>query len=145
MARREAVDKTQIKQVKQIQEKQDLAKAATLISLGNVVSRVLGLLRDVTIAHFFGATGAVSAFRTAEFIPRQFYDLLVGGMISSALVPVFSEYAEKDKKILWHIASLILSLAVLVLGLGVLLAEVAAPQIALLLGAEELDPLLVTR
>lgn len=130
---------------KQLEERHNLAKATALISLGNITSRVLGLLRDVTIAHFFGATGAVSAFRTAEFIPRQFYDLLVGGMISSALVPVFSEYAEKNRQILWHIASLILSLAVTVLGVGVLLAEIAAPQIASLLGAKELDPALVTR
>ncbi len=129
----------------QLEERHNLAKATALISLGNITSRVLGLLRDVTIAHFFGATGAVSAFRTAEFIPRQFYDLLVGGMISSALVPVFSEYAERDRQILWHIASLILSLAVTLLGVGVLLAEIAAPQIASLLGAEELDPALVTR
>lgn len=129
----------------QIKERHKLAKATALISMGNIASRVLGLLRDVTIAHFFGATSTVSAFRTAEFIPRQFYDLLIGGMISSALVPVFSEYAEKNRQILWHIASLILSLAVTILGVGVLLAEIAAPQISSLLGAEELDPALVTR
>jgi putative peptidoglycan lipid II flippase len=126
-------------------EGRGLAKAATLISLGNIVSRVVGLLRDVTIAHFFGATSAVSAFRTAEFLPRQFYDLLVGGMISSALVPVLSELAKKDKKLLWRVASLLLSLAVVVLGAGVLLAELGAPWIAALLGGNDLDLALVTR
>ena len=126
-------------------EGRGLAKAATLISLGNIASRVVGLLRDVTIAHFFGATGAVSAFRTAEFLPRQFYDLLVGGMISSALVPVLSELAQKDRRLLWQVASLLLSLVVVVLGLGVLLAELGAPWIAALLGGTDLDLALVTR
>lgn len=126
-------------------ERHGLVKAAGLISLGNITSRVLGLLRDVAIAHYFGASGAVSAFRTAEFLPRQFYDLLVGGMISSALVPVFSEYAEKDKKVLWQVAGLILSLTIIGLGLGVLVLEAATPQIAHLLGGEDLDPVLVTR
>jgi len=121
-----------------------LAKAATLIALGNIASRVLGLVRDTVIAGLFGATSAVSAFRTAEFVPRQFYDLLVGGMISSALVPVFSEYAEKDRRVLWQVASLLLSLAVLGLGGVILLAELAAPQMAWLRGGDKLDLVLLT-
>ena len=126
-------------------ERRGLAKAAALIAAGNITSRVLGLVRDTVIAGLFGATGAVSAYRTAEFVPRQFYDLLVGGMISSALVPVFSEYAEKDRRVLWHVASLILSLAVVVLGGLVLLGELLAPQIAWLLGGDGLDLALLTR
>ncbi|OQY48893.1 MAG: murein biosynthesis integral membrane protein MurJ [Anaerolineaceae bacterium 4572_78] len=79
-----------------------------------------------------------------KVVPRQFYDLLVGGMISSALVPVFSEYAEHDKTILWHIASLILSLTTIVLIIFVILAQLFAPQIAWLLGGDELDLVLLT-
>ncbi len=122
-----------------------LAKAALLIAAGNVASRILGLARDTAIAGIFGATGAVSAYRTAEFVPRQFYDLLVGGMISSALVPVFSEYVEKDRRVLWHVASLILSLAVVALGVVLLLGELLAPQIAWILGGDALDLVLLTQ
>lgn len=110
-----------------------LAGAASLISLGNVASRVLGLARETVIADLFGATGFVSAFRVAALVPTIFYDLLVGGMVSSALVPVFSEYAEKDRDELWRLASLMLSLAVAVLAVAVLLIELAAPGLALLL------------
>lgn len=129
----------------QVSARRQIAKNASLIALGNIVSRVLGLLRDILIADYFGAKGVVSAFRTAEFIPRQFYDLLVGGMISSALVPVFSEYAEKNRPVLWQVASLILSLALVALGIVVLGTELFAPQIATLLGANDLDPVLTTR
>ncbi len=126
------------------ESRRGLAKAATLIAMGNIASRALGLLRDTVIAGLFGASAGVSAFRTAEFVPRQFYDLLVGGMISSALVPVFSEYAEKDRRVLWQVASLILSLTVIVLGGVILLGELAAPQIAWLLGGSKLDLQLLT-
>lgn len=110
-----------------------MARAAALIAAGNIVSRVLGLARETVIANLFGATGMVSAFRVAQIIPTMLYDLLVGGMVSSALVPVFSEQAERDRGGLWHLASLILSLAVVVLGVTVLLIELATPQIAFLM------------
>ena len=71
-----------------------LARAASLIAAGNVTSRLLGLGRETVIAALFGATGSVSAFRVAQIIPPMLYDLLVGGMVSSALVPVFSTQAE---------------------------------------------------
>lgn len=114
-------------------ETSSMARAAALIAAGNVASRVLGLARETVIANLFGATGLVSAFRVAQIIPTMLYDLLVGGMVSSALVPVFSEQAERDRAGLWHLASLILSLAVVVLGVIVLLIELATPQIAFLM------------
>jgi putative peptidoglycan lipid II flippase len=110
-----------------------MAQAASLIAAGNIMSRVLGLVRETVIANLFGATGLVSAFEAAQRIPIMLYDLLVGGMVSSALVPVFSEMAERDRAALWHLVSLILSLAVIVLGLVVLLVELTAPQVAFLL------------
>lgn len=120
-----------------------MARAAALIAAGNIVSRILGLARETVIANLFGATGMVSAFRVAQIIPTMLYDLLVGGMVSSALVPMFSEQAERDRAGLWHLASLILSLAVVVLGVIVLLIELATPQIAFLM-AGGFEPELLT-
>ena len=122
-----------------------MAQAAALIALGNIASRVLGLGREIVIANLFGATGLVSAFRVAQIIPTMFYDLLVGGMVSSALVPLFSEQAEKDRQELWHLASLVLSLAVIVLAVVVLIVELAAPQVAFLLasGFDDFDKTLL--
>ena len=110
-----------------------MARAAALIAAGNVSSRVLGLAREIVIANLFGATGLVSAFRAAQIIPTMLYDLLIGGMVNSALVPVFSEQAEHDRAELWHLVSLVLSLAVIVLGSVVVIMEFAAPQVAVLL------------
>ncbi len=119
-----------------------MARAASIIAAGNIASRILGLLRETVIASLFGATGLVSAFRVAQIIPTMLYDLLVGGMVSSALVPVFSEQADRDRIALWHIASLLLSLAAIVLSLVVVIIELAAPQVAFLLAGGFNDDLL---
>lgn len=112
-----------------------IARAAGLIALGNVSSRVLGLVRETVIAHYFGASGLVSAFTVASRLPTMIYDLLIGGMLSAALVPVFSELALRDRDELWQAVSALLSLATVVLGGLVLLMELLAPQIAWLLGS----------
>ncbi|MDM8530242.1 murein biosynthesis integral membrane protein MurJ [Anaerolineales bacterium HSG25] len=124
-------------------KRQTIVRAATLIAAGNIVSRVLGLGREVVIAYFFGATEFVSAFRIAQQVPTMLYDLLVGGMVSSAFVPIFSEQAERDRTELWHIASLILTLVTLIMSLTVLLIELAAPQVAYLMASGFSDSLLV--
>jgi putative peptidoglycan lipid II flippase len=121
-----------------------VARAASLIALGNVASRILGLVRETVIATLFGATDLVSAFRVAQTIPTMLYDLLVGGMVSSALVPLLSEQVERDRKLLWHLASLLLSLTAVGLGLVILLIELAAPQVAFLLAGGFDEELLAT-
>lgn len=112
-----------------------VARAAGLIGLGNVLSRLLGLARDSVIAHYFGAGGPVSAFRLALQIPQIAYDLLIGGLISAALVPVFSEYAGREhQEELWRVAGTFCSLAAAALALVVLLLEVLAPWAVAVMG-----------
>jgi len=115
---------------------------ASVIALGNVLSRLLGLARETVMAGLFGATGLVSAYRVAAIVPTMLHDLLVGGMVSSALVPVFSEYAERDRAELWRVASSVISLALVMLSGFVLLGELLAPRIAWLLGGGFSSPLL---
>ncbi len=116
-----------------------IARAATLIALGNVASRVLGLARETVIADLFAASGLVSAFDVAGRLPRMLFDLLIDGLVSSALVPVFSELAERDRAELWRVASIMISLATVVMSAGVLLLELFAPQAAWLM-AGGFDP-----
>lgn len=113
-----------------------LARAAGVISLGNIASRVLGLARETVKADFFGAGGAVDAFNVAAVVPTMLYDLLVGGMVSSALVPVFSEYdAQERREALWGLVNALLSMSVVVLAVAILILEVFAPQVAFLLSS----------
>lgn len=113
----------------------DIAQAALIVALGNVSSRFLGLVRETVISHLFGATGMVSAFRVASIVPTMTYDLLIGGMISAALVPVFSDYVTPDKREeLCRLVSALFTLVAVVLSAVVLILEIAAPGVAWLLG-----------
>jgi putative peptidoglycan lipid II flippase len=112
-----------------------VAQAATIIALGNISSRVLGLLREQIIAYLFGASGLVSAFGISAKVPKMIYELLVGGMLSAALVPVFSQVTEqKGRPALWALFSRVLSLVAVMLAGIVLLLEIFASQLAWLLG-----------
>ena len=112
-------------------ENRGLARSATIIALGNVASRVLGLVRDRVKGHYFGSTGAVSAYESAVIIPVTIYDLLVGGLVTSALVPVFSDYLARDQRDeLWQLVGTLLALLTAALALFVAVVQVAAPFIA---------------
>lgn len=111
-----------------------VVSAAAIISIGNVASRVLGLVREMVIAYLFGATGLVSVFRVAATIIQTLYDFLIGGMVSAALVPVFSDFAERRDE-LWRVASIVLNVLAVFLAAAVLLLEIFAPQLVWILGS----------
>jgi putative peptidoglycan lipid II flippase len=117
------------------QETAQIARAAGVIALGNVISRVLGLVRETIKAHFFGAGGAVDAYTIATLVPTMMYDLLVGGAVDSSLVPVFSELAEERREAMWALVSILLSLVVVALAIFILVVELFAPQVAFLLSS----------
>lgn len=104
-----------------------IAIAAILIAVGNIASRVLGLARESVIAGTFSRGTAVDVFTAASTIPTTLYDLLINGAISAALVPVFSEYAEGDEREFWHVASIIINIALVVVALVTALLIWQAP------------------
>jgi putative peptidoglycan lipid II flippase len=117
-----------------------LVGAAGIIALGNVLSRGLGLLRDVVIAATFGATASTDAFVLARTVPSILYDLLVGTVSTAAFVPVFVQHA-RDERQFWRLVSVVFSLAGLAfVSLAALLAVFAEPLVAVIgtgLGSDE--------
>jgi putative peptidoglycan lipid II flippase len=94
-----------------------VALAALLIAAGNIASRLLGVVRESAIAGMFGRGAVVDTFTAASTLPTILYDLLISGAISAALVPVLSEYAERDEQEFWLVASSIINAALLAIGL----------------------------
>ena len=62
------------------------------------LSRVLGLVREVVAAYYFGAAGRINAFTVAFQIPNLVRALVADAALSSAFVPVFSELLEKGER-----------------------------------------------
>jgi putative peptidoglycan lipid II flippase len=114
-----------------------VASAAALLAAGNASSRLLGLAREQVFAALFGATGAMSAFRTATRLSTAVYDLLLSGATTAALVPVFSDYVQAGRRDeLSRIASTLVNLTLLGIGAIVALLVLAAPLVVQVLGAD---------
>jgi putative peptidoglycan lipid II flippase len=104
-----------------------VARATGVVALGNVASRVLGLAREIVIANLFGVSAATDALRVAIIIPRNFYDLLIGGHVNGAIIPVLSEVTTKQgRDELWRVVSVLLSMVTAVLAALVLLLQFGA-------------------
>jgi putative peptidoglycan lipid II flippase len=98
-----------------------LAVSTAIFGLATALSRVLGLVREVVAASYFGASGKVNAFTVAFQIPNLIRALVADAALSSAFVPVFSELLEKgERKRAWRVASTLFWL--MLLGLSALTA-----------------------
>jgi putative peptidoglycan lipid II flippase len=107
-----------------------LAWSTALFSAATGLSRLLGLLREVVAANYFGARGPINAFTVAFQIPNLMRALVADAAISSAFVPVFSELLEKGEKArAWRVASTVFWLFLLVVGGLTALLMLAAPVV----------------
>ena len=94
-----------------------LARSTLIFSIATGLSRVLGLVREMVAAYYFGINGKINAFTVAFQIPNLMRALLADAALSGAFVPVFSDLIEKgERKRAWRVASTIFWLVLLVLG-----------------------------
>jgi putative peptidoglycan lipid II flippase len=101
-------------------------RSVSVVSFMTAVSRVLGLVREIVMAFFFGTSALKSAFDIAFIVPNLFRRLFGEGALSSAFVPVFSETLVKEgRDSAYRFAVRVISLLAAVLGavtlLGILL------------------------
>ena len=94
-----------------------LARSTAIFSLATGLSRILGLVREMVAAYYFGAAGKINAFTVAFQVPNLVRALVADAALSSAFVPVFSELLEKgERKRAWRVASSLFWLVLLGLG-----------------------------
>ena len=75
--------------------KSRLFRSTFIVSSMTMLSRILGLVRDMVLMGVFGAGGLMDAFLVAFKIPNFLRRLFAEGAFSQAFVPVLSEYKEK--------------------------------------------------
>ena len=113
-----------------------LLKSSTVVSIMTLLSRILGLVRDMVIANFFGASAGADAFFLAFKIPNFFRRLFGEGAFSQAFVPVLSEYqtrrSKDDIRTLVSRISGVLGLSLVIL---TVIGVIAAPYIMKLFAA----------
>jgi putative peptidoglycan lipid II flippase len=118
-----------------------IVKAATLVMGLFVVSRVLGLVRQVVVGALFGTSGELDAYLDAARIPEMIFLIVAGGALGSAFIPTFAGYLEKRDDVgAWRLASAIANLALIVLTAAAGLIAVFAPvlvQVAIAPGFDQ--------
>ena len=75
-----------------------MIRHAVMMMIGTLLSRVLGLAREILVAAFFGATKSMDAFNVAYTLSNLARQLLAEGALSAAFVPVFSQALTKSKE-----------------------------------------------
>lgn len=86
------------------------AKAGGIMVASLFLSRVLGFVRDMVITAKFGQTALTDAYYASFQIPDLLFYLIAGGALSSAFIPVFSEYLHTDREDdAWHVFSVVIT------------------------------------
>jgi len=109
-----------------------LAGAAGILMASFVASRLLGLVRNAVLAAYYGASDAYAAYLAANNVADTVFQILAGGVMGAAFIPVFTRYLEHDdERGAWRLASSAINLAALLTGLVALaLALLARPLAA---------------
>lgn len=110
-------------------QKARVARATMILTGSFIVGRILGLLRNSLFIFVLGAGPTSDAYLQAFLIPDLIFNIVAGGALSSAFIPVFTHYmlGERDERTAWHIASSALNLALAIMCFLALLAMIFAP------------------
>ena len=103
-------------------------RAASLVALGILLSRVTGLIRSQVFAHFFGSLPEADAVQAAFRIPNLLQNVFGEGAMSASFIPVYAGLLAKgDDKEADRVAGAIAALLALVVAVIVLLGVLATP------------------
>ena len=112
-----------------------LARASVIMMASILLSRVMGMVREMVIAGSCGAGGEVDAYQAAFLLPDILNHVLAGGFLSVTFIPILSRYlAGNEEEAGWRTASLVLTV------IGLLTAGLAVVEWLL---AGDLVPLVV--
>jgi putative peptidoglycan lipid II flippase len=113
-----------------------MVRAAGVVGLGTLGSRILGFIRDMVTAFFFGATNAADAFFVAFTIPNLLRRLFAEGTMTVAVIPVYTEVLIHDsKEEAVRVARITMTFMTIVLSVAVLAGILFSPEILTLFAA----------
>lgn len=108
----------------------DVGSSAALISILVIVSRITGFMRTWAMAFALGSTMLASSYQVANNLPNMLYELVVGGMLVTAFLPVYVSVKERlGARGGNEYASNLLSLTFIALGIVALICTIFAPAL----------------
>ena len=107
-----------------------LAKSAGIVAGSFVISRILGLVREIVLARQFGTSEAFSAYVSAFRIPDLLFLVVMAGAFGSAFIPVFSGFlGDGEDEAAWKLASVVLNISGVLVILLAAVTWVFAPEL----------------
>ena len=126
-------------------QNQSVTRAAGIVSIAVMGSRLLGLAREAAIAYYFRSRFSGDAFYLAFRIPNFLRDLFGEGILSKAFITTFLATAAEDgEQAAWNLANRVFNLTFLILTGIVVLCIAFAPAIVDVLAREDFDERLDT-
>ncbi len=111
-------------------ERKHIVRAASIMGSATVLSRIMGMVRDMVVSRLFGAGFATDAFFAAFQIPNMLRRFFAEGALTSAFVPTFSEwYAQRGEPEVRDLVNVCFSLLTVVMALVTVAGIVFSPQI----------------
>jgi putative peptidoglycan lipid II flippase len=112
-------------------QRMSILRAALIITAALVASRFLGVLRSSLFATVFAPGDRSDAYVQAFLVPDLVYNVVTGGALMSAFIPVFNVYmiGKRDEKTAWYVTSAALTLATVLMLVFAALAIIFAPQV----------------
>lgn len=105
-----------------------------MLGFATILSRIMGMVRDMVVSRLFGAGFATDAFFAAFQIPNMLRRFFAEGALTSAFVPTFSEcYTQKGEKEARELANTCFTLLTIVMSIVTLLGIILSPQIVKLM------------
>ncbi|MGI8403204.1 MAG: murein biosynthesis integral membrane protein MurJ [Thermomicrobiales bacterium] len=106
-----------------------MARSAIIVSAAFILSRLLGLAREVILARAFATGPAMDAYVSAFRIPDLLFLTVMSGAFGAAFIPVFGEFITKgDEARAWRLASAMLTwTGITVVGLSIIMFIFARP------------------
>jgi putative peptidoglycan lipid II flippase len=93
-----------------------VARASTLMAFTTTLSRLTGFLKWLAITYALGRTVIADAYNLANNLPNMIYELIMGGVLTAAFIPVVMDYLSRgEEEEGWKVASLIMNFVFLVL------------------------------
>jgi putative peptidoglycan lipid II flippase len=117
-----------------LSEKKNIARAAGVLGLATILSRIMGMVRDMVVSRLFGAGYATDAFFAAFQIPNMLRRFFAEGALTSAFVPTFSEcYTLKGENEARELANICFTLLTIVMAVVTISGIILSPQIVRLM------------
>src|SRR5947209_6024298 len=105
-----------------------ILEAALLLILALLASRGLGVVRQSIFNALFGAGSAANAYYAASNLPDTLFNLIAGGALTHAFVPIFFSYEkEHGEQAAWRLTSLVFNVLLVSLTVLVIIGEIFAP------------------